>query len=239
MPHDLFSVFASKAVEYPLALVYLALFIPFWRYVNGGRGAAEGARVRVEARPKAPFAAADLFAVPDSVHFHPGHSWARFEGGLATAGLDEFGHKLVGRIDSIRLPEVGATLAQGEHGWALVAGGRTIDVLSPVDGEVVAVNARAVEKPEEAGADPYGEGWLVRVRAPRPDRNARQLMRGALAKRWTELSWESLAGMNLELGPVALDGGRPVNGMARAGGDADWDRVASTFFLTGGGACAT
>lgn len=233
MPHDLFSVFAAKAVEYPLALVYLALFIPFWKYVNGGRAAAEGARAGAEARPKATFAAADLFAVPDSVHFHPGHAWARFEGNLAIAGLDEFGHRLVGRIDSIRLPEPGAVLAQGERGWTLVAGGgRTIDVLSPVDGEVVAVNTRAIERPEEAGADPYGEGWLVRVRTPRPDRNAKQLMRGALAKRWTELAWDALAGMNGELGPVALDGGRPVNGMARAWDEAEWERVVSTFFLT-------
>lgn len=235
MPHDILSVFSAKAVEYPLALLYLALFVPFWRYVNGGRKAlAERRATAPVARAKTPaFRAAGVFDVPDAVHFHPGHSWARIDAGVVLAGMDDFAHKLVGPARMMDALEPGATITQGERAWTLVGeDGRTVDMLAPVDGTVVEVNRRALESPALAAADPYGDGWLLKVRASRPAVNLKQLLSGSMARRWTEDSWESLLRLNPEVGPVSIDGGQPVIGMARAADPEYWDQVAREFFLT-------
>ncbi|MFB3855635.1 MAG: glycine cleavage system protein H [Vicinamibacterales bacterium] len=236
MPHDILSVFSAKAVEYPLALLYLALFVPFWRYVNGGRKARAEAHAAAHAgRRTAPaFRVAGLFSVPGNVYFHPGHSWARIEAGVILAGMDDFAHKLVGPIRAIHTPAPGATVTQGEQAWTLASeDGRTIDMLSPVDGTIVEVNQRALESPTVVAADPYGDGWLLKVRPSRPAGDLKQLLVGSVARRWTEDAWESLLRLNPELGPVSLDGGQPVSGMARAADPKHWDKVAREFFLTG------
>src|SRR5512138_142319 len=131
MAHDFLSIYPAKLMEYCLAIGYLLLFIPFWRYVQGGRRAAVVAEApRVPVRPAiaaavAAFrpagatviprpAAAGWFHVPPGVHLHPGHTWARIEkDGTVTVGIDDFAHKLVGPA-AVELPTVGAHVAQGE-----------------------------------------------------------------------------------------------------------------------------
>jgi len=235
MPHDLLSVFSAKAIEYPLALLYLALFVPFWRYVNGGRKhlAEHRAAAPVAARKVPAFRAAGVFSVPDNLHFHPGHTWARIDAGVVLAGMDDFAHRLVGPVRTIDLPEPGAAITQGERAWTLAGDdGKTVDMLAPVDGTIVEVNRRALESPAAAAADPYGDGWLLKIRPSRPAVNLKQLLAGSMARRWTEDSWESLLRLNPEVGPVSVDGGQPVSGMARAADPEYWDQVAREFFLT-------
>jgi glycine cleavage system H protein len=234
MPHDLLTLFSAKAIEYPLALLYLVLFVPFWRYVNPRRQMAD---VPVPRPARSPVAAwtgvADLFAVPEDLLFHPGHAWARVEGDVVTVGLDDFAQKLVGPIARIALPPVGAAVSQGEHAWTLVAGdGKHVDVLSPVDGTVIAVNEQAAVDPRDLARDPYGCGWLLRVRADRLAANARQLLTGSLARRWTEDAVDRLCRVGPDLGPVAVDGGVPVSGMLGAIQPDTWDQQARTFLLS-------
>lgn len=106
-------------------------------------------------------------------------------------------------------------------------------MLSPVDGTVVAVNERLLDSPEVLDRDPYGEGWLLKVRAPRAAANAKQLLSGALARRWMEEACDGLRTlMSPELGRAYQDGGVPVDGMARSLDPARWDEVARRFLLT-------
>jgi glycine cleavage system H lipoate-binding protein len=224
--HDIFTMQAIKAAEYAIAVSYLLLFVPFWKFVNGGRAAGEfvpttGALERI----------AGWFRIPEHVYFHPGHAWARVEGGeVATLGMDDFARALVGPA-TIRLPGLGARLAQGERAWSLIAGDRAVDMLSPLDGTVVAVNPRALE----AAGDAYGDGWLLKVQAPRIAANAKQLLRGGLAKRWMEEACEGIAAMTSPgLARVYQDGGQPVDGMARSLDAERWDEIAGRFLLTTG-----
>src|SRR5690349_6966141 len=175
MTHEFLSTYPAKLAEYCLAISYLLLFIPFWRYVQGGKRAA--ATVRKEAgRPvgaTAPRAGLGWFQLPAGVKLHPGHTWARLEqDGLVTVGIDDFAHKLVGP-STVALPAIGARVAQGEPALALRDEGKSVDLLSPVDGTVLAVNPAlsggvAVE-------DPYGAGWLFKVKPARLAANLRQL----------------------------------------------------------------
>jgi len=230
-PHGFVGVYEAKALEYLIAVLYLLLFVPFWRFVNGGRSAERVAQVRVRPRP-AP--ARGWFSVPDGVGFHPGHSWARAEGdGVVTVGLDDFARKLVGPIRGVRLPTTGTELAQGETAWSLLADSRAVDMLSPVDGTVVALNPEWGEGGGAADGDTYGEGWLLKVRPSRLAANAKQLLSGDVARRWMEAVGDSLrARMSPELGILLQDGGQPVNGIAQELEPERWDEVARAFLLS-------
>jgi glycine cleavage system H lipoate-binding protein len=147
--------------------------------------------------------------------------------------MDDFAQKLVGEVSGVKLPEVGARLGQGEKAWSLVADSKSVDMLSPVDGIVVAVNEQMAATPGRLNQDPYGDGWLLRVKSPRLTANLKQLLSGSLAKRWMEEVCETLRMMmDPELGRVYQDGGLPIDGMARGLNPSGWDAVARTFFLT-------
>ncbi len=226
--HDIFQMYSAKALEYLIAVAFLFLFIPFWRYVSPAP-----AREQVAESPGWLGHMVEWFRVPENVFFHPGHAWARIsDGGVVTVGMDDFAHRLVAP-GSVALPRIGTTLSQGEPAWALMADGKSVDMLSPVDGTVVAVNERFNAAPERLGRDPYGEGWLVKVRAPRLAANVKHLFKGSLARRWME---EACAGlqdlMSPELGRLYQDGGLPVHGMAHSLDAERWDDIARRFFLS-------
>jgi len=226
VPHSILTLYYAKPLEYFIAAAFLLLFVPFWRYVQGGRRAP--AR-----RPAAAPRPADWFAVPGGLFFHPGHTWARVEpDGLVTLGFDDFAGKLVGPLAGARLPAPGVRLAQGEPAWALQAGGRTVDMLSPVDGVVVEGHAGAVREGRPM-ADPYGAGWLVRVRPTRLGANLKGLLSGELARRWMAAAADTLRRrVSPDLGPVYEDGGVPIDGLARGLDPDGWDRLARECFLT-------
>jgi glycine cleavage system H protein len=248
MTHEFLAIYPAKGLEYLLAIGYLLLFIPFWRYVQGPRkaevvvGARAAARPAVATRAAVPVAAsaaavalprpaAGWFFVPPGVHLHPGHTWARLEAdGLVSVGIDDFAHKLLGPA-SVQLPAVGAKVLQGEAAAEIGDEAETVGLVSPVDGTVVAVNA-AVAGPD-ALADPYGAGWLYKVEAPRLAANMRQLFDGAAARRLVDDAGEALAlRLSPEIGQVLQDGGAPVHGIARSLAGDGWAELARSFLLT-------
>jgi len=230
----------TKGIEYLMVIGYLLVLIPFWFVLQGGRRRQPApAPVRT-----APLAGLDQglrgwFRVPEGVHFHQGHTWAvPEEGGVFKVGLDDFAQRLVGPPDRLRLPEVGAALEEGERGWSLGVGDRTVDLLSPVQGEVVAVNREAIENPALLSDDPYGRGWLMKVKAPRPAAALNNLLPWRLAKVWMEDAADRLSAamsppLGAELGRVLQDGGIPVAGLARQIDPEHWDRLAAELLLTG------
>ncbi len=231
MEHGFLSVYTAKAAEYLLAIGYLLVFIPFWRFVQGGKPALATATAGKHAGARAP-AGPGWFQVPAGVYLHPGHTWARLEAdGLVAVGADDFAHKLVGTAH-VELPALGDHVAQGEPALEIGDGEKSVPMLSPVDGTVVAVNAAAREKPDGL-SDPYGTSWLFKVKAPRLAANLRQLMRDAPARRFMADA-EAALSLRLapELGNVLQDGGVPVHGIARALSGDTWDQTARQFFLT-------
>lgn len=127
------------------------------------------------------------FALPDDRRYHPGHAWARVrQDETVEVGIDDYARALIGEAEEIELPRTGSTLLQGETGFRIGARGRWAPVLSPVDGEVVAVNHSLLAAPEQAITDCYGRGWLCRVRARNLPLTLRNLLSGSVARRWME-----------------------------------------------------
>jgi glycine cleavage system H protein len=228
-PHAFVSPVEAKAIEYLIAVAYLVLFVPFWRYLDGGTARARAAvRARVPARPPAGW-----FVVPDGISFHPGHTWARVDGeGLATVGADEFAFKLVAP-ERMVLPPTGDEVRQGEPAWLFGADGHDVALLAPVSGTVTELNTEALRAPEAAARDPYGRGWLMKVRAPRLAADRKQLLDGPVARRWIEAVTEALRARAGAPAALALeDGGAPVDGLARAVDGPEWPAVAREFLLS-------
>jgi glycine cleavage system H protein len=105
---------------------------------------------------------------PDGLLYHPEHDWARVEGDEATLGITWYAQDSLGEIVHYEPPDVGATIAKDEPYGELESVKAVSDLISPLSGEVLAVNQRVVEEPETVNADPYGEGWLVRIRLSDP-----------------------------------------------------------------------
>jgi glycine cleavage system H protein len=220
-------IFATKGVEYLLVIAALLLFIPFWRMVSRPQTAM------YEAGESISPAISSWFHLPERLYYHQGHSWAMpEEGDLVRVGIDDFAQKLVGKIDAIQLPPVGTRVAQGEKGWSLFAGSKSIDMLSPVDGQVVGINEGLLNSPGNIGKDPYGQSWLMTIQAPRVSANLKNLLSGGLAGKWMEGVRENLLSrMNYNLGAVSQDGGVPVDGIARNLDREQWDTIVKEFFL--------
>ena len=138
-----------------------------------------------------------------------------------------------GQPESLTLPAVGERLEQGERGWSVRVGGQEVPLLSPVNGEVAEINAEAVGNPDLMQQDPYGRGWLMKIRAPRPATGLRNLMPSKLARRWMDQTTAKLGTlMGADVGDVLQDGGVVVSGIARELGGDEWPRLAAEFFLT-------
>jgi glycine cleavage system H protein len=101
---------------------------------------------------------------PDDLLYHPEHDWARIDGDTATFGITWFAQDALGEVVFIDPPEVASTVTQDEP-YAEVESVKAVsDVIAPLSGEIVEVNTALADKPEAINEDPYGEGWLVRVR---------------------------------------------------------------------------
>ncbi len=225
MESDFLAQFPAKTAEYLLALSYLVSFVYFWRYISKEPQPAAAPATRSRHSD---------FAVPANVLLHPGHAWLRMDGEVATAGIDDFAQRLVGPVSQVELPEEGATLVQGQPAWQLTVDGRQISMVSPVDGTVVAVNPRLAHEATTL-RDPYGEGWLVKVRPTRAHDQSVPLVRGDGARQFMQDAFEALLRRaSPQLGPVAHDGGAPIHGFARALDPDKWDELAREHFLTGG-----
>ncbi len=216
-------IFATKGIEYLLVIGFLIALILFWRLLRGS-----------EIVPESGSYAPGWFLVPEGLYFHQGHTWAKPErDGIVTVGMDDFAQKLVGKPAALALPRVGEVLEQAKSAWKVEVDGKTIEMLSPVQGEVVAVNEEVAKRPDMINADPYQKGWLLKLKDRRLNADLKNLLSGKLARAWME-DVESALRERIygDLSAALPDGGVPVSGIARSLDPENWDQVAREFLLT-------
>jgi glycine cleavage system H protein len=101
---------------------------------------------------------------PGELKYHPEHDWARIEGDEATLGITWFAQDALGELVHFEPPQQGATIAKDASYGEVESVKAVSEVISPLSGEVIEVNQKAVEAPETVNEDPYGDGWLIRIR---------------------------------------------------------------------------
>jgi glycine cleavage system H protein len=106
---------------------------------------------------------------PDELKYHAGHDWARIDGNEATLGITWFAQDSLGELVHFEPPDEGTTIAKDEAYGEVESVKAVSDLISPLSGEVIEVNPKVVDAPETVNEDPYGEGWLVRIRLSNAD----------------------------------------------------------------------
>ncbi len=105
---------------------------------------------------------------PEDLKYHPEHDWARIEDDTATLGITWYGQDALGELVHYEPPDVGATLAKDVSYGEVESVKAVSDLIAPLSGEVLEVNDKVVDAPETVNDDPYGQGWLVRIRVSDP-----------------------------------------------------------------------
>jgi glycine cleavage system H protein len=105
---------------------------------------------------------------PDDLLYHPEHDWARIDGDEATFGITWYAQDSLGEVVFFDPPAIGATVTKDGPYTEVESVKAVSDVVSPLSGEIVAVNEILGDKPETINEDPYGDGWLVKVKLSDP-----------------------------------------------------------------------
>ena len=105
---------------------------------------------------------------PEDLVYHPEHDWARIEGDTATLGITWYAQDALGEVVFFEPPETGTETSK-DQAYAEVESVKAVsDVIAPLSGEVIEVNGALTDNPEKINADPYGDGWLVKIRLSDP-----------------------------------------------------------------------
>jgi glycine cleavage system H protein len=105
---------------------------------------------------------------PDELRYHPEHDWARIEDGEALLGITWFAQDALGDLVHYEPPEVGATVSKDSSYGEVESVKAVSEIIAPLSGEVIEVNQAVIDAPETVNEDPYGAGWLIRIRLTEP-----------------------------------------------------------------------
>ena len=105
---------------------------------------------------------------PEDLLYHPEHDWARIDGDEAVLGVTWYAQDALGELVHYEPPSAGATVSKDASYGEVESVKAVSDLISPLSGEVLEVNAKVVDAPETVNEDPYGEGWLIRIRMTNP-----------------------------------------------------------------------
>ena len=181
-----------------------------------------------------PMAFVGGFEVRTNLRYHPGHTWALGESpNFVRVGLDDFAARLIGKIGEITLPKRGQWVRQGQKFVSIFRDGGKAELVSPIEGEVTGINEAILKDPALLGRDPYGEGWVMTVQAPDAKTSFRNLLGGALARKWMEEATTRLrARTSAFAGAMAQDGGVAVQDLTEHLSSQAWNELTAEFFLT-------
>jgi glycine cleavage system H protein len=105
---------------------------------------------------------------PDDLKYHEEHDWARVEGDEAVLGITWFAADALGELVHFEPPDIGSSVTKGQSYGEVESVKAVSDVIAPLSGEVLEVNGQVVDAPETVNEDPYGNGWLIRIRLGQP-----------------------------------------------------------------------
>jgi glycine cleavage system H protein len=106
---------------------------------------------------------------PEDSHYAKSHEYVHVEGEIGTVGITDFAQKELGDVVFVELPQVGTILEAGDELGSIESVKAVSELFSPVSGEVVEINEALADKPELVNTDPYGDGWLIRLKVANAD----------------------------------------------------------------------
>ena len=123
------------------------------------------------------------YLIPDELYFHKEHMWVKVDGDTAIVGMDDFSQKLAGELSFIELPMEGDEVSKDEAVGSYETGKWMGKIFAPVSGEVVEVNEELEDDPSIVNQDPYGKGWMFKIKMSDPS-EVDSLMKGDSVIPW-------------------------------------------------------
>lgn len=106
---------------------------------------------------------------PEDSRYAKSHEYIHVEGNIGTIGITDYAQKELGDVVFVELPQIGSQLEMGDELGSIESVKAVSELFSPVTGEVVEINEALADKPDLVNSDPYGDGWMIRVRLSTPD----------------------------------------------------------------------
>lgn len=171
------------------------------------------------------------FSLRRDFYFHPKHTWAKkMTDGTVRVGLDDFAQALIGSIDGIKLPSEGDTVTVGKRAWEIESGQRIAELVAPIGGIIEEINPEIKEQSKILNDDPYGKGWIMRIRPDEDSTELPGLTLGEEARSWVEEDVEQLySEIGTELGVTIADGGQPLQRASASFSEKEWLRLVKRF----------
>lgn len=173
------------------------------------------------------------FEIPQDYCFHLGHTWvAKESGNGAKVGIDKFVTNLMGKIEHIEVRGTDRWVRQGQKLITLTSHGTSVDLVSPVEGVVMAINDDVLRDPSLIANDPYENGWIAMVNAPDLKVNQRNLIQGPMVAPWMQNNVTRLKEMVSPTPALAQDGGTPITGLLPTLAPELQQKVVKEFFFS-------
>ncbi len=171
------------------------------------------------------------YLVPRDYYIHKGHAWARVEyGGRVRIGLDDFGNRLVGKVDSFRLPSLGTRLKVQSESFILRREGNEAGVKAPISGIVTAVNQKLLDYPACSNKDPYCAGWVMLMDPLELKSDLKDMTFGVESVKFIEAEAERLLSMiSDDPAAAAATGGEPISDVYGAFRELGWQNLVKSF----------
>jgi glycine cleavage system H lipoate-binding protein len=217
-----------------LLIITFAVFIAIDWVMNHGKAPALSLAESQQAGAEPADEIVGGFHLPKRLRYHAGHTWVERERkNLNRVGADEFAAIFAGAVERIDLPKPGTWVRQGQKAISLFRNGEKIEMVSPVEGEIVEVNQDLLNDPTLLRRDPYGNGWLMSVFAPDEEGPARNLLPLSLVSTWMREAAEKFYLLQpMPAGVTAADGGRPSEFATASLPVEVWKKYAKEFFLS-------
>ena len=153
------NIFDTKGIEYLVIIAFLLLLVPFWLILN------RQANLNRQMKKVLGILSEKTLQFPMGVFHHPSHTWTFLErSGIAKVGLDDLMLHILGDIHIRYLKNPGEQVTKGERITQIEQGNKTLEVYSPVSGSILQTNELIVKDDQVLSRDPYGQGWLYRIK---------------------------------------------------------------------------
>jgi glycine cleavage system H protein len=210
----------TKSIEYLIAILFMFIFIAFWRVLNTSK------------RLPVTETIAESIRALKGVFAHPSHTWAEvIRPSLVNVGMDRFASSVFGSVQEIRLPKKGDRIFQGGEAWRVRRGERELVQVSPITGRVVEVNSKVAENPRVLAQDNPEVNWILKIAPLRLAREAKNLLSGEMLARWNQAAKEQLVSSLVPASyPVLQEGGEIKPDLGDELTSEQWEKVAREFF---------
>ena len=153
------NIFETKGIEYLIIIGFLLLIIPFWIFIN------KQAAVKAKIKRAVGILSESILRIPKGLFYSKNHTWAHLQkSGNAIVGLDDFLLHITGEVRFKNLKVQGDFIQKGEIMAEVMQDGKTLQITSPLSGEIFGLNSLLNKNPSLLNEDPYGEGWLYSIR---------------------------------------------------------------------------